>query len=362
MIEAMLIDAEEKQLTDEAVKMWLDDLQDLAYDADDILDEFSTQALRTKSNQQATTSKLNNIIPACFTGLTPSAFKFNFSMGSKIDNITRRLEELRLRTDVLRLKDIAGQRWSSTASWQRPPTSSLPTEPAVYGRDEDKVRILEMVLRIDEPSDANFGVIPIVGMGGIGKTTLAREVFNDETLKDFSPKAWVCVSDNFDVLKISKAILESITSSSCDLNELNAVQIQLKETINGKKFLFVFDDVWSQNYDLWETLKSPFMFGAVGSKVIVTTRHRQVASIMRPNGCYELDLLSDDDCRSVFVKHALEGRDNVTNEKLEVIYQKVVEKCKGLPLAARTLGGLLRSKQIEGEWMNILNNKIWDLP
>ncbi|KAH7511033.1 hypothetical protein ACOSP7_025814 [Xanthoceras sorbifolium] len=212
-----------------------------------------------------------------------------------------------------------------------------------------------MVLR-DEPTDANFGVIPIVGMGGIGKTTLAREVFNDKAVEDFKPRAWVCVYEDFDVLRISKSILESITCSPCDLKDLNTVQTQLKEAVAGKKFLLVLDDVWSKNHSLWENLRAPFMAGAMGSRIIVTTRLQEVALTMRPHGCYKLNFLPYHDIWLVFAKHAFESIDIDSHPNLESIRQKVVQKCRGLPLAAKILGGLLRCKQQDGEWEDILNN------
>ncbi|KAI9185268.1 hypothetical protein LWI28_005764 [Acer negundo] len=361
MLKALLKDAEQKQQEDEAVKMWLDELRDLAYDAEDILDDYTTEALRRKleiEEHQPSTGRARKIIPDCCFGCTPSDLWPNFTMRSKIDDITRRLKELCLQTDVLRLKEIAGP--GSTASSQRLHTSSLPTEPAIYGRDEDKAKILKMVLRY-EPGDANFDVIPIVGMGGIGKTTLARQVYNDREVEDFNPKAWVCVSDDFDVLRISKAIIELITSSSCDLKELNAVQNRLKDGLNGKKFLLVLDDVWSRSDSSWESLKAPFMAGAPGSKILVTTRSTQVALTMRPRERYELKLLSDDDCWSMFVKHAFNRRYTSAHGNVDMIREKVVQKCKGLPLAAKTLGGLLYYKESEDEWIDILNNRMWDL-
>ncbi|KAK0593964.1 hypothetical protein LWI29_017226 [Acer saccharum] len=360
-IKALLNYAEQKQQENEAVKMWLDDLRDLAYDAEDILDEYATEALRRKlkiEEHQASTSTARKLIPACCIGCTPSDLWSDFSMQSKIDDVTRRLEELRQETDVLRLKEISGP--GSTASSQRLPTSSLPTELDIYGRDEDKQKILNLVLR-HESGDANFEIIPIVGMGGIGKTTLAREVYNDKKVEDFNPKAWVCVSDDFDVLNITKAILDSITSSSCDKKEFSAVQNLLKDALAGKRFLIVLDDVWSRSHESWESLKAPFMTGAPGSKIIVTTRSTEVASTMWPRENYDLKLLSDDDCWSMFVKHALSNRGTSANWNLDMIREKVVLKCKGLPLAAKTLGGLLYYKESEDEWMDILNSKIWDV-
>ncbi|KDO55760.1 hypothetical protein CISIN_1g000692mg [Citrus sinensis] len=355
-IEAVLIDAEEKQLTNRAVKIWLDDLRDLAYDAEDILDEFASSS---------GTSKLRSIIHSgcCFSGVT--SVKYNISISSKIGEISRRLEELCNRRIDLRLDKIdGGGSLNNVAVGGRqrpPPTTCLPNEPAVYGRDEDKARVLKIVLKIDPNDDSSFRLIPIVGMGGIGKTTLAREVYNDKSVEDFDPKAWVCVSDDFDVLRISKVILESITLSPCELKDLNSVQLKLKEALFKKKYLIVLDDVWSKSYDLWQALKSPFMVGAPDSRIIVTTRSVDVALTMGSGGYCELKLLSDDDCWSVFVKHAFESRDAGTHENLESIRQKVVEKCKGLPLAARALGGLLRSRQRFVEWDDILDSKIWDL-
>ncbi|KAK4850061.1 hypothetical protein QYF36_003532 [Acer negundo] len=272
MIKALLNDAEKKQQEDEAVKMWLDDLRDLAYDAEDILDEYATEALRRKlkiEEHQASTSRARKLIPACCIGCTPNDLWSDFSMRSKIDDVTRRLEALCRQRTELGLDKIEGRR--STAPVETRDTTCLPTEAVVYGRDQDKAKILEMVLR-DEPDDANFDVIPIVGMGGIGKTTLIQKVYNDDAVKDFDPKAWVCVSDNFDVLQISNAIIRSITLLPSDYKDLNSVHVKLKELLNGKKFLLVLDDVWSNDDKSWQTLRSPFLFGVLGSKMAIVGR------------------------------------------------------------------------------------------
>ncbi|CAL5421686.1 unnamed protein product [Camellia sinensis] len=362
-IEAFLIDAEEKQLTDRAVNLWLDDLQDLAYDLDDLVDEFATEALQHKlkaKQPQASSSKVWSLIP----NFKPRDVLFNFKMKSKIEEINTRLHNSFEQCSKLNLVKIVGTTPTpTTKTWQRPDSTSLFDEPRIYGREYDQRKIIELLVRGDESSHNNIGVIPIVGMGGIGKTTLAQMVYNDEPVqKHFDLKAWVCVSDEFNIMRITKAILESVTSQTFSFNNLDQVQVQLKQALAGKKFLIVLDDVWNKKYSDWNVLKKPFNDGAQGSKVVVTTRDREVAGMMTTVELHEVNILSKEDCWSLFAQHAFVNTCIDANPKLVSIGKEIVEKCKGLPLAARTLGGLLRSKVRDEEWINVLRSKIWDLP
>ncbi|XP_044465073.1 putative disease resistance RPP13-like protein 1 [Mangifera indica] len=346
-IDAVLSSAEEKQLMSRPVKLWLEDLQHLAYDVEDILEEFAYEASRHSST------------PSCFKNFTPRAIKFDYSMQSRIEDITSRFEELyRERAELGLIHESSGGASSAAASaaQQRPSSSSLPTGKAFHGRGDAKEKILEMVSR-----DANFSVIAIVGMGGIGKTTLACEVYNDKKLEDFKfeKKMWVSISEDFDVFRISKSLLESINKNSGKLSTLDAVQKQLKEEVRGRKFFLVLDDVWNENLSSWETLKSPFIEGAPGSKIIVTTRSKKIAQIMGSSEPYELGQLSDEDCWQLFMEYAFEGKTPRAPEVSDSLRKKIVGKSSGLPLAAKTLGSLLRSMEIE-KWENVLNSKIWD--
>ena len=107
-------------------------------------------------------------------------------MGSKIKDITDRLEDISTRKAQLGLEKVAGK---TNSTWKRTPTACLFDEPQAHGRDDDKNKILDLLL-----SDEPLAVIPIIGMGGLGKTTLARLVYNDDAVvKHFTPRAWVCV-------------------------------------------------------------------------------------------------------------------------------------------------------------------------
>ncbi|XP_030967754.1 putative disease resistance RPP13-like protein 1 isoform X1 [Quercus lobata] len=338
-IQLVLDDAEEKQLTSRLVKIWLDELEDLAYDVDDILDEFATEALRRQLNPEPKSD-------------------FVKQMRSKIEGIDRRLQEIVEEKKDLELRENTGRRTITKTS--RPPSTSLVNESRTYGRDEDKMKIVKLLL---ESSDAQLSVIPIVGMGGLGKTTLAQLVYkDDEVSRHFQLKAWVCVSEDFDNLRLTKEILHSTSESCHDNNNLDSLQGKLKNTLSGKKFLLILDDVWNENYELWTELCKPFEFGAQGSKIVVTTRNDDVSSIMGTTPPYKLKELSRDACLRVFTHHALDATDFSEYPELKKYGQEIVDRCKGAPLAAKALGGLLRSKHDPCEWEDVLNSKIWDIP
>ncbi|KAL0379858.1 UNVERIFIED_CONTAM: putative disease resistance protein RGA4 [Sesamum angustifolium] len=209
----------------------------------------------------------------------------------------------------------------------------------------------------------NVSIIPIVGMGGIGKTTLAQLIYNDELMTaEFDLKAWVCVSEEFDVFTITKTIFHAVTQTSPESKDLNLLQERLKETFSMNKFLLILDDVWNEDYDKWEAFLRPFLVGLPGSKVLVTTRNANIAAMVGSVPSYYVNLLADNDCLSLLAQHAL-GKSNFDEHpNFKKIGEALVRKCRGLPLAAKALGGLLRSKESPEEWKDVLYSKIWNLP
>ncbi|KAF2319645.1 hypothetical protein GH714_017816 [Hevea brasiliensis] len=211
--------------------MWLDSLRDLAYDVEDILDEFATEILQRqlKDESQASSSNLRKLSHTVGTTINPVAVMFNSKMMSKMKQITTRFQEIVDQQKDLDLinRNVGGTSFSKVCV--RPPSTCLHHEPRVYGRDEDKRKIIDLISSI-EASDVKVGVIPIVGM--------------------------------------------------------------------------------------------------------------------------------DEDCWKLFLDHAFDSG-SVADPKVEVIREKVINKCGGLPLAARTLGGLLRSKPQE-HWEDVMNSEIWN--
>ncbi|KAL6288839.1 hypothetical protein ACE6H2_006349 [Prunus campanulata] len=354
-LNAVLDDAEEKQIDKPTVGKWLDDLKHAVFDAEDLLDEINYEALRCKLEGDAQT---DNFTSKVSTFLPTSRNKFYRRMNAKIQELLQRLE------NFVQLKVALDLREGGRKVSQRTPTTSLVHEPCVYGRDEDKQNLLKELLS-DDASEENVSVIPIVGMGGIGKTTLARKLYNDNKVEEhFTLKAWACVSEDYDAIRVTKTLLQSVTSKTDNTIDLNLLQVELSKQLRGKKFLFVLDDLWNEKYADWNVLRTPFTSGARGSKVIITTRNKNVASFVQnvPIQTSELEPLSHEDCWSILAQYAFGNVSCSAYPRLEEIGKKIARKCNGLPLAAQTLGGMLRSKLDFEVWNRVLNNSIWELP
>ncbi|KAL2971788.1 hypothetical protein AAZX31_15G216700 [Glycine max] len=210
-------------------------------------------------------------------------------------------------------------------------------------------------------TDNMLSILSIVGMGGLGKTTLAQLVYNDPRIEGkFIVKAWVCVSEEFDVLNVSRAILDTFTKSTENSDWLEIVHTKLKDKLRGNRFLLVLDDVWNESRPKWEVVQNALVCGAQGSRILVTTRSQKVASTMRSEQ-HHLQQLQEDYCWKLFAKHAFHDDNPQPNPGYNEIGMKIVEKCGGLPLALKSIGSLLQNKSFVSDWENILKSEIWEI-
>ncbi|WCJ30594.1 NB-ARC domain-containing disease resistance protein [Euphorbia peplus] len=347
----VLDDAEEKQHSNPAVEAWLDMLKDAAFEAEDVLDELATAAIRWKldvslPNQVRTWNFISNFNP------------FNEKIESRIQKIIDKLEYVAKQKEFLGLEADIGQRNSCVNL-----TTSLLIDSHVYGRDKDLDNVIQLLLDSKEASKGEICAVPILGMGGVGKTTLAKCVFNDARVDScFNVKAWTCVSDSFNVVTVTKRILESVTRKPWGTDNLELLQISLKRELNQKKLLLVLDDVWYESYDNWKELMTPLMAAAHGSKIIVTTRNQKVVTAIESLPPYSLKELPDDACWSLFLNHAFGNKNPDDLPNLRTIGHDIMKRCKGLPLAAKGLGSLLSPKLETKHWNNILYRNLWEFP
>ncbi|MED6139921.1 hypothetical protein PIB30_088435, partial [Stylosanthes scabra] len=275
IINAYLLDAEDKQAKNKSVTVWLKQLREAFEDAGDILDEIE--------------------------------------MAHKIRDMKLKIDE---KTEEGKKMGIVEQHVNTPTVERNLPwretSSSLSLR--VCGRVEEKEEIIKLLM--GQHSEAgNVDVISIVGNGGLGKTTLAQMVYDDDRVKGhFNMLMWVCVSDDFDVKMLIQKIIHaaSMTENVVDANSsLEHMVFLLNEKLRGKKFLLVLDDVWNEDHNKWDGLKNYLLKAgsereSKGSKIIVTTRSKNVASIEGNRLLIELKELPEDECWKLFVKCAFQ--------------------------------------------------------
>uniref|UniRef100_K3YFZ1 Uncharacterized protein n=1 Tax=Setaria italica TaxID=4555 RepID=K3YFZ1_SETIT len=353
-VQSLLADAEAKSETNHAVRTWMKELKAAAYQADDVLDDFQYEALRREalSGQSMASKVLSN-----FTSKNRLVFRHKASRDLK--NVLEKIDELVTEMTKFGLVALAE---APLQALPRQTHSALDESREIFGREDDKDGVVKLLL--DQQDRQDVQVLPILGMGGVGKTTLAKMVYNNDKIqKHFELRMWHCVSENFEAIPLVRSVIELATNSTCDLPDtIELLRGKLQEAIGRKRFLLILDDVWNEDQNKWEDDLRPLLcssIGGSGSKIVVTSRSRQVASIMGTLPPHELVCLSEDDSWELFSKKAFSKGVQEQAEFVK-IGRCISKKCKGLPLALKTMGGLMSSKQQIEEWKAIADCNISD--
>nr|XP_023878184.1 putative disease resistance protein RGA3 [Quercus suber] len=313
-INAVLQDAEEHQALSNAIKDWVERLKDVFFEADDLLDDFFTEVLR---REVMTRNKKAKEVRIFFSKSNQLAY--GLKMGHKLKSIRERLDAIA----ADRKFHLEARPRETQGSNRGRESHHFVRAEDVIGREVDKKVIIERLL--DSKIEENVAVLPIVGIGGLGKTTLAQFVFNDEEIESyFEKKLWVCVSDDFDLKTIVEKILESAKGSKLGSLEINTMINDLHKEIDGKKYLLVLDDLWNDDSKKWDGLKGLLKGGAIGSRILVTTREEKVAKISKTIEPYFLKGLNEEESWSLFKQKAFENGQEPENLRIKEIGMEIV--------------------------------------
>ncbi|KAH0692494.1 hypothetical protein KY285_019591 [Solanum tuberosum] len=352
-IQSFLRDAELKQCGDLRVQQWVFEINSIANDVVAILETYSFEAGKGASRLKAC---------ACIC----SKEKKFYNVAEEIQSLKQRNIDISRKRDTYGITNInstnAGEGPSNQSAMVRTlrrTTSYVDDQDYIFVGLQDVVQTLLAQLLKAEPRRS---VLSIYGMGGLGKTTLARNLYNSpDILNSFHTRAWICVSQEYNTMDLLRNIIKSIqgrTKETLDLLERmreEDLEIYLRDLLKEHKYLVVVDDVCQK--EAWESLKRAFPDSKNGSRVIITTRKEDVAERADERGfVHKLRFLSQEESRDLFRRKLLDVRAMVP--KMESLAKDMVEKCRGLPLAIVVLSGLLSHKKGLNGWQKVKDH-LW---
>ncbi|CAL5347918.1 unnamed protein product [Camellia sinensis] len=300
-IHSFLKDAESRAKTgDEGAKIWVKQVRQVAY----------TRFTRT------------------ITKLKPQ-----HEIASQIQDIKTTIREIKEGADRYGFHTSTSSEHSSTS------TSSI-TKDNMW-RDP---RLASLFIGDDEV----VAVISVVGMGGIGKTTLAKKIYeSQEVVAHFNCKVWITVSQSYKPEELLKKMIKQLSGNNVLPDEgIESLIDKLRRYLSEKRYVIVFDDVWET--DFWGSIRRVLPKNSDGSRVIITTHSEQVATFCKETSMdhvHELEALSEEKAWEPFCKKAFQlDFEGHCPPELEEVSHAIVRKCQGLALAIATIGGLLSTK------------------
>ncbi|XP_074279470.1 putative disease resistance protein RGA3 [Silene latifolia] len=350
------------------VNDWLLEVKDAAYFADDIMDNYDYEIIRREREKKTEFVKQ---FQAFFTRNNPIVFRIRMSHRvsdalAMFDELDKNAQNMGLKQVEITKDGIAGpsannDEGSARLSQARQNAAADATE--FVGREDEMEKLLQLLCRPSN-QEGHISTVAILGLGGLGKTTFARCLYDRKDIDaHFEKKLWISVSDNFTILRILNEMLEYVTSNKGNLSNIDAIIKKLQENLKNKKYLLVLDDVWCKDQEVWSSLKNALqrIGGLPGCLILITTRLIEVTTRSQAV-THLLRGLSEEEGWALLKQRVLVGGASPNFSILEDSGKKIVEKCQGVPLAIKAIGGILQSKQNPREWELIEKSEVWDLP
>lgn len=361
---------------------WVKKVADVAYRAEDVVDEYAYEvlnrklALRDMASMQPLLRFKTRVRFFCFSP-SSNPVLLRFRMAHKVKSLKESIADVYADAEDLGIKpvEVAATSSSSTAH----PTEiemalqlqreQVDNYEVLVGRNHIKAQIIQQLQQASN-SPKRITVIGIHGMPGVGKTKLCHSAFETTTVEGyFKERIWICVSHDFDSLQLLKGMIEQLGEAST-MSNIEAIKGKLQQKLEGKKYLLVLDDVWDTFVKAWEPLRNCLQdVGELkGNTILVTSRSKKVLASLKahssdPTGpmddpyIHELPGLLEPDSWSLFEQKV--GKDLLDSTDKEELARKMLTKCGGVPLAIKTLAGLLRSRNGMHQWKEIEASSIW---
>ncbi|SPT20301.1 unnamed protein product [Triticum aestivum] len=359
-----LADADRRNITDESVRGWVEELKHAMYHATDIIDLCQLKAMEQSPSEDIRC--LNPLLSCMQNPLHAHDIGSRIkALNKKLDNISKRGRSF----NFIKLEVYQDQKTNRPHGIDRKTNPLLERSGVVGEKIEDNTRSLVQLLTKEViDTSESIMVFAIVGVGGIGKTTLSKKVFNDEAIQGkFTKKIWLSITQEFSEVDLLRT---AITTAEGNLpgpgggsQDKTLLVPALASAIKNKKLFLVLDDMWG-TYEWTNLLKAPISHSAPGSRVLVTTRHETVARGMKAvNPYHRINKLGPKDGWSLLTKQVLmTEKSEPAVDMLKDIGMQIVEKCDGLPLAIKVMGGLLCHKEkTRRDWEKVLNDAVWSI-
>ncbi|XP_047971576.1 probable disease resistance protein At1g58602 [Salvia hispanica] len=353
-IQCYIKDANQKQADSEGVRNWISEIREVALDSRDVIEMF---ILKVESK-----SRLGRF------STFPKHMHYVNKAGKEIDAIQERLQAIHRSRLSYGIRDLGEEvesvsgSGSRVESWRRMPIWQK--DEHLVGVEDDMQTLLQESI-LDEGKREGLSIAVVEGMAGIGKSTLARKIYNVVSGR-FDCRCWVVVSSGFDPRETIKQLIMQLPKSARLRDEIGKIekstkderylleklQEMLHEQLKGKTYFIVLDDVWEKEH--WESLRYAFPDKQdKQSRLLITTRNKTITNY----GDYALEVKVLDQKQSwkLFLNKAfIHTKSPQCPEELEPIGREIVEKCNGLPLAITVVGGLLVEPHTKRKWEEVL--------
>ncbi|KAL2329673.1 hypothetical protein Fmac_017254 [Flemingia macrophylla] len=337
-IDIFLKNSEGKR-SDKVVKEVVSQIRDVAYKAEDVIDTYVANIAKHKRRNMP--SKLLHF---------KERFTVPHEVNVEIDKIKSHID------DIYRNRERYG---IGRGEFQSQEVDAITESLREKRRDVEEQDIVGLVhdsnviIQQLKESDLRLKVVSIIGMGGLGKTTLARKIYNNNEVKELFPCcAWGYLSNDYRPKEFFLSLLKCLRSSTSNCENLSEVDLkkEVAEELTEKKYLIVLDDIWKSQ--VWDDVKGAFPDDKTGSRILITSRINEMTHYTRTTSPYYLPVLNKDESWELFCKKVFYGEQCPFD--LEPLGRSIVENCKGLPLAIVVLAGLVAKKEKSPrEWKRI---------